>query len=278
MKSIGSPDHIVVEPDIHGGRLDKFKFPHRFEPGCFLIVTSGSANISINLSSYEVGSNCVVTVLPRSIIKLNDWSDDFRCKLVAFSTEFVKDLTLIRNIITHQDNIGNHPVLSLTEEEQPLVEDYFRLLWKIYRKDGASELETGAAGNMLLSLFYCICSFYEKRKSGEGNISPVRREELTRNFLTLVMRHCETHREVKFYADRLCVTPQYLNSVIKFTKGEPASSIIKRVTILVIESQLKFSTRSIQEIAGDLNFPNPSFFTKFFKRETGMTPRQYRDS
>ena len=170
------------------------------------------------------------------------------------------------------------PVLNLSRDESLLTKEYYELLLNIYRRSISKELKIGAVGNMLMSFFYCVCSMYDSRCISESDMLPVRREDLTRKFLALALKHCDKDREVKFYADKLCVTPQYLNAVIKDTRGETASAIIKRVTILTIEAKLKSSTASIQEIANSLNFPNASFFSKFFKRETGMTPKQYRDS
>lgn len=278
MKSIDLPEHIVVQPDIQGDMIYKYRHPHRFELGCFIMAHSGNAHISINLTDYEVSANSLVTVLPRSIIQMKEWSNDYKCDLVAFSANFVKDLTLIRSVINQMDNIGNMPILDLSEDECSLAKHYWHLLQMIYGHDSGNEMKSGAVGNLLLSFFYCICGMYANRMSRHDDASHMRKEELTRRFMILVLRHCEREREVRYYADKLCVTPQYLNAVIKYTKGETASSIIKRLTVLIIESQLKSSTKSIQDIAGDLNFPNASFFAKFFKRETGMTPKQYRDS
>lgn len=278
MKSIELPDYIVVQQDIHDEMLEKFRHPHRFELGCFIIVNSGNAEMAVNLGGYNVSADCLITLLPRSIIQLRSWSDDFNCSLIAFSSNFVKDLTLIRSVITQMDNIGNMPVLQLAGDNLNLTHDYFGLLTKIYTQGRVKDLKSGAAGNLLLSFFYCVCDMYERGTSDREEMSYLRREEITQKFMTLVVKDCEKEREVRYYADKLCVTPQYLNAVVRETKGETASSIIKRVTILVVKSRLKSSTESIQEIAGDLNFPNASFFAKFFKRETGMTPKQYRDS
>lgn len=278
MKSIDLPEYIAVQPDIQGAMLDKYRHPHRFEMGCFIMVRSGRANISVNLTDCEVTAESIVTVLPRSIIRMQDWSEDYRCDLVAFSSNFVNDLTLIRSVITQIDNIGNMPVLNLTDGERILAGHYRDLLQMIHGHPTGNEMKTGAVGNLLLSFFYCICGMYANRASQRDEASKMRSEELTRKFMTLVLRHCESQRQVKYYADMLCVTPQYLNAVIKDTRGETASSVIKRVTVLIIKAQLKSSTKSIQEIAGELNFPNASFFAKFFKRETGLTPKQYRDS
>lgn len=257
--------------------LDKYRHPHRFELGCFIMVHAGKARISVNLTDYEVSPGSLVTVLPRSIIRLQSRGDDFMCDLVAFSSNFVNDLALIRSVIAQMDNIGSMPILNLAGDELSLAARYWDLLKMVYGHKSGNEMQAGAAGNLLLSFFYCVCGMYANRETQRDEVSKVRREELTRHFMTLVLRHCESERQVRYYADRLCVTPQYLNAVIKDTKGETASSIIKRVAILVIKSRLKSSTMSIQEIAGELHFPNASFFAKFFKRETGMTPRQYRD-
>lgn len=277
MKSIELPEYIVIQPDIQGEMLAKYRHPHRFELGCFIMVYAGSAHISVNLTDYEVSAQSLVTVLPRSIIQMKDWSEDFRCDLIAFSSNFVKDLTLIRSVITQMDNIGNMPILNLSQCEWSLATHYWDLLRLIYEHRSNNEMQPGAVGNMMLSFFYCVCGMYSNRASQRDEASQVRREELARKFMTLVLRHCESVREVRHYADLLCVTPQYLNAVIKTVRGETASSVIKRATILTIEAELKSSTRSIQEIAGNLNFPNASFFSKFFKRETGMSPKQYRD-
>ena len=79
-----------------------------------------------------------------------------------------------------------------------------------------------------------------------------------------------------FYARQLCITPKYLTTLIKRISGLSVSEWIDNYVILVAKTLLKYSTMSIQEIAYYLNFPNQSFFGSYFKRNTGMSPSQYK--
>ena len=79
-----------------------------------------------------------------------------------------------------------------------------------------------------------------------------------------------------FYARQLCITPKYLTTLIKRISGLSVSEWIDNYVILEAKTLLKYSTMSIQEIAYYLNFPNQSFFGSYFKRNTGMSPSQYK--
>jgi AraC-like DNA-binding protein len=87
-----------------------------------------------------------------------------------------------------------------------------------------------------------------------------------------------SHRSVSYYANRLCYSAKYLSCVIKRTTGKNPLQIINEHTIKEIKFKLKHSDMSIKEIADFFNFPNPSFFGKFVKEHTGMTPLQYKTS
>ena len=79
------------------------------------------------------------------------------------------------------------------------------------------------------------------------------------------------------YADRLCITPNYLSSIVRRNSGLTVMQWINRHIIQQAKLQLKYSDLPVWQIAESLNFPNPSFFSKLFKRETSMTPGEYRN-
>ena len=81
---------------------------------------------------------------------------------------------------------------------------------------------------------------------------------------------------MSFYAKQLNITPKYLSSVVKEVSGKTAARWIDESVILEAKALLKYSGMSIQEIAYYLNFPNQSFFGSYFKRNTGMSPSQYK--
>ena len=101
---------------------------------------------------------------------------------------------------------------------------------------------------------------------------------ITRDFIQLVNADDGSHRSVSYYANRLCYSAKYLSCVIKRTTGKNPLQIINEHTIKEIKFKLKHSDMSIKEIADFFNFPNPSFFGKFVKEHTGMTPLQYKTS
>ena len=103
-----------------------------------------------------------------------------------------------------------------------------------------------------------------------------RTEEYFRRFTTLLGEHYTHERSVGFYARQLCITPKYLTTMIKQISGKSASEWIDTYVILEAKTLLKYSPMSIQEIAYYLNFPNQSFFGSYFKRNTGMSPSQYK--
>ena len=104
-----------------------------------------------------------------------------------------------------------------------------------------------------------------------------RQEELFKRFIQLVHKHCTTQREVSFYANKLFITPRYLSTVIQNVTNTTAKSIIDKHVILEIKVLLKSTNLSVQEISNQLCFPDQSFFGRYFKKHTGLSPLQYRN-
>ena len=84
-------------------------------------------------------------------------------------------------------------------------------------------------------------------------------------------------RSVTFYAEQLCITPKYFSMLVKKLSGKSAAQWIDNYVILEAKNLLKYSDMSIQEIAYQLNFSTQSFFGKYFKHQTGMSPTEYRN-
>ena len=85
-------------------------------------------------------------------------------------------------------------------------------------------------------------------------------------------------RNVKYYADILCISPKYLSTVIHRVSGKYATEWIDNYVILESKALLRGCGMSVKEVCHKLNFPNQSFFAKYFKHHTGLTPREYKNS
>ena len=83
-------------------------------------------------------------------------------------------------------------------------------------------------------------------------------------------------KQLKFYADALCITPRYLSRVVKECTGSSAADWIERYVVLEARALLKSTSMTIQQISDELNFPSQTFFGKYFKRRVGMSPKDYR--
>jgi len=92
----------------------------------------------------------------------------------------------------------------------------------------------------------------------------------------LVENHYKEHRGLEFYADKLFITPKHLSKVVKTTSGKPANEWIDEYVVLEAKALLKSTNMTVEQISNELNFPSQSFFGKYFKRVTGMSPREYK--
>lgn len=95
-------------------------------------------------------------------------------------------------------------------------------------------------------------------------------------FLNDVHEFCNKERSVSFYAERCCLSPKYFAKIITDAMGRKPGDIIKDNVILEAKVLLIAKPYSIQQVSDKLNFPNPSFFCKYFKAATGTTPRKYQ--
>lgn len=104
-----------------------------------------------------------------------------------------------------------------------------------------------------------------------------RQELLTAEFFKLMLADYKKERSVAYYADKLCLTPKYLSMTVKKVTGHPISEWINEVVVIEAKRMLKTTDLTALQISEELNFPNPSFFVRFFKQYIGMTPMEYKN-
>ena len=101
-------------------------------------------------------------------------------------------------------------------------------------------------------------------------------KQQTEAFIQLVNQKAHTEHELSFYASTLCMSNHHLSMVVKRETGETAKTWIDRATISAIQAELRYSNKTLTQLANEFNFPSLSSFCKFFKRHIGLSPRQYR--
>lgn len=128
--------------------------------------------------------------------------------------------------------------------------------------------------HLTIAFFYGLGYYFHKLPDGTKE---TRSEVLMRNFLKQVQAFHKQERKVEFYADRLCLSPKYLSQTIKSYSGKTAGEWIDEYVVLEAKVLLRSTNMTIQQIGDELNFPSQSFFGKYFKRLTGMSPKAYRE-
>lgn len=251
------------------------EYPIRVDAAIFAMCTSGSARLSINLNEYEIRKGDLLSVMPDHIIQGYERSVDFSGLFIVVSRTFIEDvLPKLDNLLPFFFYVKENPITALDEEEAECIREYYSfLLKKVKVKDNPYRREV--AQSLLQALFYDTMNIF-KRHIPQTNIKKSRRDEIFAQFMHLVVENFKQDRSVLFYADKMCLTPKHLSSAIKQVSGQTAGEWIDNYVILAAKVLLKSTAKNIQEISSELNFANQSFFGKYFKQHTGISPREYR--
>ena len=237
-----------------------------------LIYDKGEVHVSLDMREYHIKAPAALTILPNSTFCYLGHSEDLESKAVIMSESFTDNLFQnIDRMHPLRDSVLNHP-LQEGSEVTFIYNHYVKMLVDLLRgAPTAYKLE--AVKHLTLAMFYA----YSNTKHAPVSDRTGRKDELYGEFTDLVRRHFRTCRDVSYYADRLCITVKYLSQVVKEQTGRPASEVIEQYVTTECKALLSSTTMSIQQIADILNFPSQSVFGKYFKRATGMSPREYRN-
>ena len=245
--------------------------PYRIKEGRIAIIKQGYARVLINLIEETFQPDKMLLIVPNSILQLIEVSPDFDMQMVAMDSEFLP-ITGKDDFFTHLSQLQKNIILSLTPQESYQFKSYFDLMWNILQE---SPFHREVIQHLLVSLLYNI--EYLAHNNGNAQNHQTRQEEIFQRFISLVNTYSKKERNVVFYADKLCLTPRYLNTVVRQTSQQTVMDWINQSIILEAKILLKHSNLLVYQISDELNFPNPSFFCKFFKRMTGITPREYQN-
>ena len=263
--------------DIDNSILSLYtQYPCRLKAEIFVLCMGGSLEATINLTDYIIRENDFITLSPGSIIQINKIEGKLKLYFMVFSSKFIEGISKTKSIIDLIYITKSHPILSLPKEFACIYEEFFTLMMKVYYKEH-SPYNPEILKCMLLSILYRLSDMYHERPiRSETALS--RSEEICKTFSHLVIQHYTTERNILYYAKQMNITPTHLSNTVKHVTGKTVMDIISEVVIVDAKAQLKSTNIPIHEISDSLNFPNVSFFGKYFKRLTGMSPQQYRNS
>lgn len=260
-------------------RIQALRHPCRIDAYVIGIGTEGETTQTFNLKEYRLRKDTLFIVSPRDVVQRANDGDTFKAHVIILTPSLLQRVNIDAKRFTPLLlQFAAHPCLELTPEESRMLRSFISMVESELQAPETlftSEIIEG----LISALIYkagAVLSHYLTEHPEEGSTTLDRTEEYFRRFTTLLGEHYIHERSVAFYARQLCITPKYLTTMIKRVSGKSASEWIDTYVILEAKTLLKYSHKSIQEIAYHLNFPNQSFFGSYFKRNTGMSPSQFK--
>lgn len=235
-------------------------------------ILQGRIRLTVNLIEYEYGVGTFAFISAGSILQINEVSDDFDLCGIMVGDERLK-AAMWKSMPSWCNGKSTFFAIHPQAEDAAKIRYLFGTAWKMINKGHFPD-------EALNGLIYSIIHYYNYLKNIETDTEQPetsRGKELFNTFISLINSNAKHERKLAFYASKMCVTPRYLSSVIKQVSGITAKEWIDRAVVTNAKVMLKYSSKQVAEIAYALNFPNVSFFCKFFKHSTGMTPQEYRN-
>lgn len=246
--------------------------------GAILICRKGKATVNINYKEWHLHEGAVITVFPNDVVELKVKSEAslFDVEMLKYNASLLREASLqleqtvyssLREDRCRQDT----PVVT------NIIDSMFALL-KVYFNQSEC---TCISQLVLLQLKSFFVGFHEYLQRNPQNrpddeVKSYRVRELFNRFMMLMERDYKLSRDVNYYADLMHITSKYLTNIVRQVAGHTPKTIIDQYVILQLKMQLQRSSQSIKEIAWEYHFTDVSFFCRYFKKHTGLTPQQMR--
>lgn len=246
--------------------------------GAILICRKGKATVNINYKEWHLHEGAVITVFPNDVVELKVKSEAslFDVEMLKYNASLLREASLqleqtvyssLREDRCRQDT----PVVT------NIIDSMFALL-KVYFNQSEC---TCISQLVLLQLKAFFVGFHEYLQRNPQNrpddeVKSYRVRELFNRFMMLMERDYKLSRDVNYYADLMHITSKYLTNIVRQVARHTPKTIIDQYVILQLKMQLQRSSQSIKEIAWEYHFTDVSFFCRYFKKHTGLTPQQMR--
>ncbi len=267
---------IVFEGYSTSHKNESVHFPIRIDAMAIILCSKGTGQITIDLKEYEITENSIMIIQPNNYITNISGSSDSLAQVMMISRKIAEDiLPKITDMLPLMLNLNRDSVIKLNQTEFDIFSNLYKYI-KTALSRGNSKLLKQKIICILQTILFEIVEIKSNKRTDNDPFQHSRKEEIMAKFIMHVGQNFKTHRQVAFYSNLMCITSKHLSAVIKEISNRTPSDWIDNFVILETKVLLKSTNMSIQEIANTLNFSNQSFFGKYFKHNTGLTPSEYR--
>ncbi len=278
-RSPNPPLLTEVHQLFHVNKIEDYKahlqipmLPHRNPVYSFLFLTKGVVRCSKGLNPYEIREN-IFWFLPAYQITQHEFmsvdTEGYYCHFnFDIFTNHLPQHNILRDFPFLQ--FTSYPIVQVDEASLSFLIPIFKRLEVEYLKQ--KEINFDIITAYLFTLFTEIKPFYTPSVTEKKNSALT----ITQQFKDALSRHIYDKQKVAEYAELLCISPNHLNKCVKSATGQSAHDILYEMILLEAKVLLRQTDMPINEIAYKLTQQDHSVFSRFFKSQTGMTPKEFK--
>ena len=261
--------------------------------GAILICRKGKARLNVNYKDWELYEGAVITLFPNDVVELKvdgdckspetengdckspQTANNFQAEILKYNPSLLREASLqleqtvyssLRKDRCRQDT----PVVT------NIINGMFSLL-KVYFDQSECTCISQLVLCQLKAFFIGFHEYLQRNPQYRPDeVKSYRVRELFNRFMMLLERDYKISRDVNYYAAQMNISSKYLTNIVNQVTGHTPKTIIGQYVILQLKLHLKRSTQSIKEMAWEFHFADVSFFCRYFKKHTGLTPQQIR--
>ena len=240
-----------------------------------IICVKGKMRVRVNLKDMNIGPNDVLLINPGAIIDMVVCEGECRMAVIHIDVDKVGHKPSVKIMLQLRSIINNESVVThLCDNALLQFVDSYKSMRRVISDEGMRFKD-----EVIIGSFQSLAAYWMNEIAVENemhkNVALSRNEQLFQGFIREVQKNYMVNREVSFYASKLCITPKYLGVVVAQVSGRRPLEWIRDYVILDAKAMLLSREYSIQQISQILNFPNPSFFSKYFREAVGCSPSKF---
>lgn len=242
--------------------------------GAILICRKGKAMLNVNYKDWELYEGAVITLFPNDVVELKV-DEDFEVEILKYNPSLLREASL---------QLEQTVYSSLREDrcrqDTPVVTNIINGmlgLLKVYFDQSECTCISQLVLCQLKAFFIGFHEYLQRNPQYRPDeVKSYRVRELFNRFMMLLEKDYKISRDVNYYAEKMSISSKYLTNIVNQVTGHTPKTIIDQYVILQLKLHLKRSTQSIKEMAWEFHFADVSFFCRYFKKHTGLTPQQIR--
>lgn len=239
-----------------------------------IVCNQGSFDFELNGKKFSANKGETLFITESSLFSIQRESDNLEVYILIYQVEPIRNLmgNSVMLMSLHLQYTSNPCYVWSTGEEEDILK-YIFLLDSTLQMDNTA-LNQYERKLLLLALTHRLCSLYNRKFFAMKETVEGKQNTFIR-LIQLIEQYYMKHRGVEFYANELYLSPKYLSALSRSICGYTVQQLVFKSIIRKSISLLSNSQMSVQQISDYLNFPNSSYFGTFFKKQTGMSPKEY---